>query len=82
MHKLSRGRQLRLICRRQLLVAAAVAAANVDVFPDVVAAPMLQLLMLIHTEKIDDKFNNTIFSGFANNLIFKYFVIKKIRLLT
>jgi len=63
MHKLSRGRQLRLICRRQLLVAAAVAAANVDVFPDVVAAPMLQLLMLIHTEKIDDKFNNTIFSG-------------------
>lgn len=63
MHKLSRGRQLRLICRRQLLVAAAVAAANVGVFPDVVAAPMLQLLMLIHTEKIDDKFNNTIFSG-------------------
>jgi len=55
MHKLSRGRQLRLICRRQLLVTdVVVAAANVDVFLTVVAvaivvvAAVLQLLMFIH----------------------------------
>jgi len=56
MHKLSRGRQLRLICRRQLLVTdVVVAAANVDVFLTVVAvaivvvvAAVLQLLMFVH----------------------------------
>lgn len=47
MHKLSRGGQLRLICRRQLLVVAAfvVTAVNVDVVCDVGAASACLLLL-------------------------------------